>query len=219
MRPFKQHVLEALKLIEPLALKLIAPTHGPILRDRPERYVKRYRELSTSSLSDDPGENEKSLMIFYMSSYGNTARMAAALYQGADEVPGVRVSLFDLEGGEVEPFVDLIEEADALVFGSPTINGDAVKPVWDLLSSLVVINLKGKLGAAFGSYGWSGEAVRMIEDRMRGLKLRVPLAGIRVKLIPSEHELEDCRRFGRDIAATLVGQTIEKQVVDLADLA
>lgn len=219
MRPFKQHVLEALDLIEPLALNIIAPTHGPILRDRPERYVRHYRELSTSSLSGEIGNNEKSLMIFYMSSYGNTARMAEAICAGADEVDGVRVSLFDLEGGAVDPFVDLIEGADGLVFGSPTINGDAVKPVWDLLSSLVVVNLKGKLGAAFGSYGWSGEAPAMIEDRMRGLKMRVPLSGIRVKLIPSEEELAECREYGRSIATVMVGKSIRKQVLDLADLA
>lgn len=219
MRPFKQHVLSALDLIEPLPLNIIAPTHGPILRDRPARYVKHYRELSTSSLSGETGDKEKSLMIFYMSSYGNTAHMAKAIYAGADGVEGVRVSLFDMEGGEIEPFVDLIEETDGLVFGSPTINGDAVKPVWDLLSSLVVINLKGKVGAAFGSYGWSGEAIGMIEDRMRGLKMRVPLSGVRVKLIPDDEELEECRAYGRNIATTLVGKPIKKQVLDLADLA
>jgi flavorubredoxin len=219
MRPFKQHVLEALELIEPLPLSIIAPTHGPILRDRPERYVRHYRELSNSGLSGEIGRDEKSLMIFYMSSYGNTARMAEAVYAGADGVDGVRVSLFDLEGGEIEPFVDLIEGADGLVFGSPTINGDAVKPVWDLLSSLVVINLRGKLGAAFGSYGWSGEAPAMIEDRLRGLKMRVPLSAVRVKLIPSNEELDQCRDFGRAIAATLAGNAPERQVLDLADLA
>ncbi len=219
MRPFKQWVLEALDLIEPLSLKMITPTHGPILRDRPRRYVAHYRELATSSLSGELGENEKSLIIFYMSSYGNTARMAEAIYDGMHEVDGVRVSLYDLQGGETEPFVDLIEEADALMFGSPTINGDAVKPVWDLLSSLVVVNLKGKLGAAFGSYGWSGEAVGMIEDRMRGLKMRVPTTGIRVKLIPTEEELDECRAFGREIAGFLVGKSRNKgKVLEMAEL-
>lgn len=218
MRPFKKHVLEALKLIEPLTLKLIAPTHGPILRERPRRYVTHYRELSTTSLSREVGNDELSLIIFYMSSYGNTARMAEEVFEGADDISGVRVSLYDLEGGETDPFVDLIEEADALLFGSPTINGDAVKPVWDLLSSLAVVNLKGKLGGAFGSYGWSGEAVRMIEDRMRGLKMRIPLQGLRVKLIPTEEELEACRAFGRQIAEELSGKTQDKTVIDFADL-
>jgi flavorubredoxin len=217
MRPFKGHVMEALKLIEPLRLNMIAPTHGPILRDRPRRYVTHYRELSTSSLTERIGNEEQSLVIFYMSAYGSTARMAEAIRAGAEEQPGVRVSLYDLEGGEIEPFVDLIEEADALAFGSPTINGDAVKPVWDLLSSLAVVNLKGKLGAAFGSYGWSGEAVRMIEDRMRGLKMRLPVAGLRIKLIPTEEELGECRDFGRRLSSALVGGE-RGRVIDFAEL-
>ena len=219
MRPFKQWVLEALDLIEPLSLKMIAPTHGPILRDRPRRYVTHYRELATSSLSGELARDEKSLIIFYMSSYGNTARMAEAIYTGADDVDGVRVSLYDLQGGETDPFVDLIEEADGIMFGSPTINGDAVKPVWDLLSSLVVVNLKGKMGAAFGSYGWSGEAVKMIEDRMRGLKMRVPFEGKRVKLIPTQEELDICTEFGREVASFLVGASRQQgRVIELAEL-
>lgn len=218
MRPFKTHVMDALKLIEPLNLNLIAPTHGPILRERPRRYVTHYRELSTSSLSREIGNNDQSLIIFYMSSYGNTARMAEEIALGAGERNGVRVSLYDLEGGETDPFVDLIEEADALLFGSPTINGDAVKPVWDLLSSLAVINLKGKLGGAFGSYGWSGEAVNMIEDRMRGLKMRIPIRGIKVKLIPTEDDLGACREFGRTFADELTGKRQVEKVIELADL-
>ena len=218
MRPFKQWVLAALDLIEPLSLKMIAPTHGPILRDRPRRYVNQYRELSTSSLAGELSANEKSLVIFYMSAYGNTARMAEAVSIGADSVDGVRVSVYDLQGGEVEPFVDLIEEADGLVFGSPTVNGDAVKPIWELLSSLVVVNLKGKLGAAFGSYGWSGEAVNMIEDRLRGLKMRVPKHGKRIKLIPTDEELEECQLFGQEIAEILVGRASTAKVLELADL-
>ncbi len=218
MRPFKNHVLDALKLIEPLSLRQIAPTHGPILRERPRRYVAHYRELSTSSLTREIGGNQQSLIIFYMSSYGNTARMAEEISVGADEIDSIRVSLYDLEGGETDPFVNLIEEADALLFGSPTINGDAVKPVWDLLSSLAVVSLKGKLGGAFGSYGWSGEAVQMIEDRMRGLKMHIPVEGLRVKLIPTEEELQECREFGRKVAAVLASRNARNAEVDLADL-
>lgn len=217
MRPFKTYVVDALKLIEPLPIKLIAPTHGPVLRDRPRRYVTRYRELSTPSLAERIDQGERSLIIFYMSAYGSTARMAESIRAGAEEAGGIRVSLYDLEGGEIQPFVDLIESADALVLGSPTINGDAAKPIWDLLSSLAVIDLKGKLGAAFGSYGWTGEAVKMIEDRLRGLKLRVPVAGLRIKLIPTDEELEECRDFGRALAGALV-RGEQGRVIDFADL-
>jgi len=220
MRPFRERVLQALELIDALPVAMIAPAHGPVLRDRPQHYVRRYRDLSISTLRNEAGE-VKTLLVFYLSAYGNTRSMAEAVAAGAEEAGGpgsIRVSLFDLEVGEVAPFVDLIEEADGLVFGSPTINGDAVKPVWDLLSSLTAVGLRGKLGAAFGSFGWSGEAVAMIEDRLRGLKLRVPLKGVRAKLIPTETELEACRALGRGLAQHLTGQA-EEQIIDMAALA
>jgi flavorubredoxin len=217
MRPFRAHVLEALELIEPLPLGMVAPAHGPILRDAPRHYVQRYRELSCSTLKNEAG-GVKTLLVFYLSAYGNTRSMAEAVAAGAEAAGGVRVSLYDLETVEVAPFVDLIEEADGLAFGSPTINGDAVKPVWDLLSSLAAVNVRGKLGAAFGSYGWSGEAVRMIEDRLRGLKLRVPVPGVRAKLIPTESELGECRRLGNELALQLTGR-VENKIIDMAALA
>ncbi|MGZ8919194.1 MAG: flavodoxin domain-containing protein, partial [Methylobacter sp.] len=218
MRPFKDYVNRALALIEPLALNTILPAHGPLLRDQPQRYVQRYNELSRSALQSEISSGEKTLLIFYISSYGNTRRMAEAIYEGAMAVDHVRVSLYDLEGSEIAPFVDLIEGADGLIFGTPTINGDAVKPVWDLLSSLAVVNLKSKLGGVFGSYGWSGEGVRMVEDRLRGLKLRVPIPGIRIKLIPTDEEIRICREFGHEMAQDLMGLR-QAKVIDLADLA
>ncbi|MDO9599885.1 MAG: FprA family A-type flavoprotein [Azoarcus sp.] len=212
MRPFREHVLTALDLIEPLAIRLIAPAHGPILRDAPASYVRRYRQLAAPLLANEAGEREKTLLVFYISAYGNTARMAEAVRDGAEGVEGVRVSLYDIAGGDPGPFVDLIEEADGLVFGSPTINGDAVKPVWDLLSSLTLVKVKGKFGAAFGSYGWSGEAVNMVEDRLRGLKMRVPRPGVKVKLIPTEEELASCAALGRELAEHLVGRAAPRYV-------
>jgi flavorubredoxin len=217
MRPFREHVLDALDLIEPLEIRLIAPAHGPILRDAPMSYVQRYRQLASPLLANEAAGHDKTLIIFYISAYGNTALMAQAVRQGAEEISGVRVSLYDLQGGEVSPFVDLVEEADAIVFGSPTINGDAVKPIWDLLSSLAVVNVREKLGAAFGSFGWSGEAVAMVEDRLRGLKLRVPVKGVKVKLIPTEAELALCRAFGRDLALHLTGQ-VTRKVISMEEL-
>jgi flavorubredoxin len=218
MRPFKEHVNRALTLLEPLPLTQILPAHGPLLRDQPQRYVRRYRELSQPALQSEISAGEKTLLIFYISSYGSTRRMAEAIYAGAMSVEQVRVSLYDLEGSEIAPFVDLIESADGILFGTPTINGDAVKPVWDLLSSLAVINLKSKLGGAFGSYGWTGEGVKMVEDRLRGLKMRVPIPGIRIKLIPTEEEIEICREFGQEMARDLMGLR-QPQTVDMADLA
>ncbi|MEW5770290.1 MAG: FprA family A-type flavoprotein [Pseudomonadota bacterium] len=217
MRPFREHVLNALTLIEPLPLKVIAPAHGPILRDRPMSYVHRYRQLAEPQLANEAAGHDRTLLVFYISAYGSTARMAEAVREGAESVPGVHVSTYDLQGVEVAPFVDLVEGADALAFGSPTINADAVKPVWDLLSSLATVKVRDKLGAAFGSYGWSGEAVQMIEDRLRGLKLRVPVKGVKARLIPSEAELAQCWMLGHQLAQHLTGR-VERRVITMEQL-
>ncbi len=217
MRPFREHVLDALELIEPLPLRLLAPAHGPILRDAPMSYVQRYRQLASPLLHNEIGTDNKSLLVFYITSYGNTRQMAEAVREGAESMPGVRVSLYDLQAGGDLPFVDLIEETDGMAFGSPTINGDAVKPVWDLLSSLAVIKVRDKLGAAFGSYGWSGEAINMIEDRLRGLKLRVPVKGVRARLIPTEAELDQCRSLGEQLARHLTG-CVEHKIISMSEL-
>lgn len=211
MRPFKRYVAEALDLIEPLDIDMIAPGHGPVLRAHPRDYITHYRRLITKRLASETGA-QKTLLVFYVSAYGATAQMAGAIHEGAAESDDVRVSLFDIEGGDVTPFIDLIEEADGLVFGTPTINGDAVRVVWDMLSSLVDIETKGKLGAAFGSYGWTGEAVGMVEARMQGLKMRVPEQGLRIKMHPTRNELDECRDFGRRLAAHLAGRPMEREI-------
>lgn len=217
MRPFREHVINALALIAPLPINIIAPTHGPILRDKPTSYIQRYRELSGQRLQSEVNADEKTLLIFYISAYGSTTQMAQMIRDGAEQVPGVRASLYDMEGGDSDLFVDLVEDADGILIGSPTINGDAVKPAWDLVSSFAKINVKGKLAGAFGSFGWSGEAVRMLEDRMRGLKMRLPLEGIRIKLIPSSDELDQCRRYGQEAGEHLMGVNAMR-VLDMADL-
>jgi flavorubredoxin len=197
MGPFKDKMLEAIDKIKDLEIDIICPSHGPILRSDPWKYVNQYVEWSTL-----PASEAKSILVFYASAHGNTKMMAEEIAEGAS-VEGVEVEVFDLTETAPGEVVDRIEVADALIIGSPTFNGDAVKPVWDLLSSLATIKLRGKVGAAFGSYGWSGEAVGMIEDRLKGLKFKVPEAGLKFTLVPTAQELESCREFGARIAESL----------------
>ena len=215
MRPFRSYVHEALDLITPLPIQMLAPAHGPVLRARPDVYIERYRQLSASgevAQGDVP-----ILAVFYLSAYGNTRVMAEVLAAGAQSL-GVRVSLHDLETEDLAALADVVETAAAVAVGSPTINGDAVSPVWHFLSSLNFIERRGKLGAAFGSYGWSGEAVPLIEDRLRGLKFRLPLSGVRARLVPTPEELVQCGNLGIDLARHLTGR-IDQRIVDMADLA
>jgi flavorubredoxin len=197
MRPFKDKMLEAIDKIRGLGISVIAPSHGPILRSDPWKYVDQYVEWSKPAVSA-----AKKVLVFYASAHGNTRMMAEEVAKGA-AIDGVEVEVFDLTETDPGEVLDDIEAAQALIVGSPTINGDAVKPVWDLLSSLATIRLRGKVGGAFGSYGWSGEAVGMVEDRLKSLKFKVPEPGVRFALVPTTEELRSCREFGARIAESL----------------
>lgn len=198
MRPFKEHVRRGLEKIEGLDLKIVCPSHGPILRARIGEYLEKYRQWSAPPAPRD----RKRLLVFYASSYGNTEAMARAIAKGARE-GGADVEVFDLVGVDFQAVLDEIEAADGVAVGSCTINADALEQAWELLASMSTIRVKGKLGAAFGSYGWSGEGPKMLAERMRGLKFRVPEEPLRVQLVPSAEDLETCVAYGRKLAEAL----------------
>lgn len=198
MRPYKEYAFKAVEKLGSLKIDIIAPSHGPILRTTPQRYIDLYREWSAPK-----PRVKKRALIFYASAYGNTAKMAREIASGVEE-EGVEVALFNLEEVAPTEVLEEIEEADALIVGSPTFVGDAIKPIWELLASLTTIKVKGKVGAAFGSYGWSGEAVGLIEERLRNLKFKVPEPGARAILAPTNEDLENCCEFGRKIARSIL---------------
>lgn len=195
IRPFKEYALAALDKIKPLPLEIVCPSHGPVLKKDVLNYIGLYRKWA--GLPEKvPGE--KNVLIFFASAYGNTARMAEQVARGAEEAKG-KVAIFDVAALELPIIVDEVEKADALVVGSITINGDAVKPVWDLLSSLATLKLKGKVGAVFGSYGWSGEGVKMIAERLKGLKFTVPFEPVTAVFTPTEEDLKKCFELGKKV--------------------
>ncbi len=197
-RPFKRYVLEAIDKIEGLKIGTICPSHGPVLRADPWGCVEKYRQWSSVPV---PGE-KKSLLVFYASAYGNTAMLADKIAEGA-RAAGAGATVMDVAATELGLMIDRIEAADGIVVGSATINADAVEPVWFLLSHLATLNLKGKVGASFGSYGWSGEAPKLIAERLKGLKLKVEEEPFRVNLVPTGDDLAAAAEYGKRIAASL----------------
>ncbi len=197
-RPFKQYVLEAIEKIKDLEIDLVCPSHGPMLRSDPWKLVGLYKEWS----SIPAPSTDKTVLVFYASAYGNTASLAEKIADGL-RTSGVKVQVMDIAGTELGIMINHIEAADGLVVGSTTINADAVEPVWNLLSNLATLKLKGKLGASFGSYGWSGEGSKLITERLRGLKFKTPLEPYRVQLVPTEEDLAGAVAFGKELAANL----------------
>ncbi len=212
MRPFKQYVLQALALYEKLDIDIIAPLHGPILRTNPQYYINQYAQWSSEEKFRKHAFDKKMLSVFYMSSYENTQRMAEKIMEGADSIDGVVASIYDLASLDEQNMIDLLEESDAVVIGSPTINGDAVKPAWDLLACMAYLESGGKVGATFGSFGWTGEAPEMLHDRMRWLKFRLPVDPMKIKLIPTEDELDECFDFGVEVAEITMGKLVEMEI-------
>jgi flavorubredoxin len=92
-----------------------------------------------------------------------------------------------------------VQRASLVAVGSPTINGDAVEPIWEFLSSLATIKIRGKMGFAFGSYGWSGEASKLINQRMKDIKFNMPLEPFRVRFRPTNDDLQKAFEVGKQL--------------------
>jgi len=198
IRPFKEFAVRAMDKIEDLPIQMIAPSHGPILRTDLDKYIGEYREWCEVPKKGD----RPRVLVFYASSYGNTRQMAESVADGCRDAGG-DVTVFDLEVTEAASILDEVEAADALAVGSLTINGDAVKPVWDFLSSLATLKLRGKAAAAFGCYGWSGEAVKYMEERFKALKLKVPAEGVRAQMMVTQQDLDACRELGEKLTESV----------------
>ncbi|WP_312642424.1 FprA family A-type flavoprotein [Hydrogenoanaerobacterium sp.] len=199
--PFPTYVQNGLNKIRDLDIEYVCNSHGPILTKggRLEYTRKMYNEWS------QPHKNAvKTVPIFYCSAYGNTGLVAKAIKAGIDEViPDANVTVYDINNHNMSDLQAALNASDAFAIGTPTINADAVAPVWNLLSHVDAINNKKKPALAFGSYGWSGEGVPNIIARMQGLKLNVFGDGFRFQFVPSEADLEKATELGREFAKTL----------------
>ena len=196
--PFKPFVLKGIEKIKDLKIAIICPGHGPVLREDPWKIVETYKEWSTPSRPKINGD--KKVTISYVSAYGYTEELAKAIAEGIKKDHNVEVKMYDVIKHETSEIMKDIEESDGLLFGSPTIVNELLPPIRILLANLNPIIHGGKYAGAFGSYGWSGEAVPRIESRLKELKMKSPLPGLRVRFRASEEQLEEARKFGSDFA-------------------
>jgi flavorubredoxin len=206
MRPFKSDVIKALSLYETLDIDTICNLHGPIMRNNPKKYIELYKKWSST---EDRLRGKKIISIFYVTSYKNTKDMAQSIYDGIESQENLIANIYDLTALDEENMLSILEESTGIVIGAPTINGDVPKPIWDLLSCMMLLEKKGKFGGCFGSYGWSGEAVEMMNSRLKALKFRVPLQPMKIKLIPTKEELYDCYNFGVEFGEIVNGKMVE----------
>lgn len=186
--PFKPYVLAGIEKIKDFELEYIATSHGPVLTESINDRIEDYRRWST------PVEKEeKSVAVFYASAYGYT-KMLAEKAAEAIKKSGIKCELIDIVETELTTVVNAAEEADAIMLGSCTINRDAPKVVWDVLASIDAINTKMRPVVSFGSYGWSGEAPNMVQERLKQLKFAPVCDAVRVNFMPNENDYAEIEK-------------------------
>ncbi|MGI6686892.1 MAG: FprA family A-type flavoprotein [Christensenellales bacterium] len=196
MSPFSQpFVMNGVKACRELQPSAVFTGHGAILDENLEHFYDLYETWASK-----PQNEKKTVAIPYVSSYGYTQSLANAI-AGTLKEEGIEVSLVEVSQNKQEALA-AVEGADGVLFGSPTFLGDVLQPIGELLSAIHPYQLKGKPCAAFGSYGWSGEAVEFITQRLEQLKAKT-MPGFRARLNPSEEELAGVRAFARDFARML----------------
>ncbi|MFH7025873.1 MAG: diflavin flavoprotein [Heteroscytonema crispum UTEX LB 1556] len=197
MAPHARQVETALDKLSDLPVRLYATGHGPLVRYGLIQLTKAYRQWSQQQTSADT-----TVALIYASAYGNTATLAQAIAHGMTKA-GVNVESINCEFAEPAEIQAAVEKAAGFVIGSPTLGGHAPTPIQTALGVVLSTAANNKLAGVFGSYGWSGEAVDLIESRLKDAGYRFGFDTIRVKFKPTDVTLQTCEEAGTDFAQAL----------------
>jgi flavorubredoxin len=185
-----------LKLLEKVVasgiqIDMICPDHGVIWRKDPGRIIEAYLRWSRQ-------ETEKKAVVVYDTMWKSTETMANAVAEGISS-SGVRVKPIHIRSSHRSDIMTDVLDSAAVVVGSPTLNNQMFPTVADLLVYMKGLKPVNKIGGAFGSYGWSGEAVKQVMAELAGMKFNMIDAGPRLQYVPAAEGLEACIQYGRRI--------------------
>jgi flavorubredoxin/flavin reductase (DIM6/NTAB) family NADH-FMN oxidoreductase RutF len=197
MAPYAKHVETALEKLSDKPAKIYATGHGPLVRYGLTELTTAYKEWASVQKSQ-----ELSVALIYASAYGNTAILGQAIAQGIIKA-GVGVESINAEIAEPEEIKTAIEKSAGFIFGSPTLGGHAPTQIQTALGITLANADKTKIAGVFGSYGWSGEAIDLLENKFRDAGYRFGFETIRVKFKPTEVTLKYCEEAGTDFAQTI----------------
>lgn len=166
IHPHRRYVRTLIDALRDLDVKMIAPSHGFILRREVQKYIDLYDSMSANSLTD------KKVTIVYTTVRMNTKKMSEIL-KDHFEKNNIRVDVYNADKSDKADIMNSIKESDAILVGSSTRYGDMIGNLEQILIELQEMNLEGKIGVAFGSYGWSGEAIEIIQDYLLKTNMNV----------------------------------------------
>ena len=178
-----------------LQIKMICPDHGIIWRKDSAKIINKYAEWSSQ-------EPKRKAVVVYDSMWHSTEKMALTIVESLGE-EGVDVKPMHLRKWHRSDIMTEVLDAGAVIVGSPTLNNNIFPTIGDFLAYFKGLKPQNKLAAAFGSYGWSGESVKFINNTFEEMKLEIIDPGVRVQYVPDEESLNACRALGKKIAEKL----------------
>jgi len=192
LMPFGELIVRAVDKLGGLEIGMIAPSHGVIWRSYCQTIIGAYDAWGK-------GESKSKILVVYDTMWGSTEKMAQALAQGiAGE--NVEVKVYNLTKSDRSDIIKEVLAARAILVGSPTLNNGMFPTVADFLCYLKGLKPKGKLGAAFGSHGWAGGAVRAIQQELGQAGIEVLDSDLAFKFVPDRDETQKCIDFGQMVA-------------------
>ena len=197
MAPHARQIETALEKLSEVQARLYATGHGPLVRYGLIPLTQSYRKWSQQQQSQD-----MTVALIYASAYGNTATLAQAIARGITKA-GVGVESINSEIAEPAEIQAAVEKSAGFIIGSPTLGGHAPTPIQTALGIVLSTAAKTKLAGVFGSYGWSGEAVDLLEGKLRDAGYQFGFDPIRVKFKPTDVTLKYCEEAGTDFAQAL----------------
>ncbi|MFH0871306.1 MAG: flavodoxin domain-containing protein [bacterium] len=199
LTPFSPLIIKKIEEVGKLGIpiKTIGPSHGLIWRKDPEKIIQAYLRWSR-------GEAANRVVIAYDTMWGSTEKMAHAMLEGI-KAAGVEGRLYKLSVSDRSDVIAQVLEAKGLLVGSSTINRDLLPTVAPFIEDLKGLKPKAKIGAAFGSFGWSGEAAKTLEDKLKQGGVQIVQPALTLKWVPNPEELQACFEFGKKFAEAVNG--------------
>ncbi len=201
LKPFSKFMIKTIEKIRPLEISAVLPGHGPLLRSDWRKYVDLSEKMAREALKEG---TKPMVFVAYVSAYHNTGTIGAKIAEGIKQVAEVDVELHDIETMSFDKIEHYIANCSGLIVGSPTINQNILLPVYQLFAAVNPIRDKDKLAGSFGSYGWSGESVKMLETNLRNLKLKFFGEGVFVKFTPHDDAFGKAIEYGRNFAVQML---------------
>ena len=197
MAPNARQVETGLDKLSSFPVRLYATGHGPLVRYALLELTQAYRAWSQQQNTQDI-----KVALLYASAYGNTATLASAIARGITKA-GVGVESINCEVAEPAEIQAAIEKSAGFIIGSPTLGGHAPTPIQTALGIILSTATNSQLAGVFGSFGWSGEAIDLLENKLRDAGYRFGFETLRVKFKPTDVTLKLCEEAGTDFAQSL----------------